>query len=254
MFRHRVRPPTPPLDEVTAERLLRGASIDDLPVAYRPLGHLLADARRPATDAELAGSAAAAAAFVAAHHAATTPSRKARSMGVSALFALTLAATTGTAVAATQGALPKPFQQVAHEALGSVGISVPGNSSHTDSNVAPANDTRSGGGGAEVKTPTPSTPASPEPGATGTVTGDGDTQGRSPSAPEGVAGANPNTDPGSNQGNGNPSPGVGNQGQGNAGDGNSGNATPSDPGSNLPSPSNGKGNGPPAVPPGQDKR
>ncbi len=44
MFRHRVRPPSPPLDEITAERLLRGDPIDDLPDAFRPLGQLLADA------------------------------------------------------------------------------------------------------------------------------------------------------------------------------------------------------------------
>ena len=79
-----------------AERLLRGGPIDDLSEAYQRLGQLLADARRPGTHTELAGSAAAAAAFVAGHHAANSPRRRVRSMGVSAFLVLTLAATTGT--------------------------------------------------------------------------------------------------------------------------------------------------------------
>ena len=144
MFRHRVRPPSPLLDEITAERLLRGDPIEDLPDAFRPLGQLLADANAPARTGELRGSAAAAAAFVAAHHAANAPRRRMRTMTASVLIALTLAATSGTAVAATQGSLPEPVQQVAHEALGAVGISVPG--------IAHEDDAGTDGGGA-VETP-----------------------------------------------------------------------------------------------------
>ena len=60
-------------------------------------------------------------------------------MTVSVLTALTLTATAGTAVAAAQGSLPEPVQQVAHEALGAVGISVPG--------IARNDDTGTDGGG-----------------------------------------------------------------------------------------------------------
>ena len=255
MFRNRVRPPTPPLDEVTAERLLRGAPIEDLPEAYQPLGELLADARRPATDAELAGSAAAAAAFVAAHDAANRPRRRVRSLAGSAFFAVTLAATTGTAVAATQGALPQPIQQVAHEALGAVGISVPGIQSDpagTDgsdgtshSGTDPAGDAVTPATPTTPTTPAGGAPAATPDGSTGSDTGGGET-------PEGVAGENPNAGPGNNSGNGNPTPGEGNQGNGNGGQ--AGTDTPQTPGSNLPPQSNGKGNGPPQVPPGQAKK
>src|SRR4051794_24796880 len=127
MFRNRVRPPSmPPLDDLTAERLLRGAPVEDLPDAYRPLGRLLADATGPANPDELAGSTAAAAAFITAHHRANSPRRRRRSLAASCVSVVILAASTGTAFAATQGALPQPMQQVAHDTLGAVGISVPG--------------------------------------------------------------------------------------------------------------------------------
>jgi hypothetical protein len=264
MFRNRVRPPTPPLDEVTAERLLRGAPIDDLPEAYQPLGQLLADARRPGTEGELAGSAAAAASFVAAHHVANGPRRRAWSVGASALLAVTLAASTGTAVAATQGALPRPIQQVAHEALGAVGISVPGTQAQRDHSDdrggdSPAGNDADPASGSRVSS-TPSTvPTGDAPaGSSGSeiVTGDGatgtdgtiDAGGQTP---QGVAGENPNAGPGNNSGNGNPAPGEGNQGNGNGGNEV---VTPETPSDHLPEQSNGKGNGPPVVPPGQTKK
>ena len=256
MFRNRVIPPTPPLDEVTAERLLSGAPIDDLPEAYQPLGQLLADARRPGTDAELAGSAVAAATFVAAHHAANGPRRRVRSMGASALFVLTLAATTGTAVAATQGALPQPIQQVAHEALGAVGISVPGIESQRDRTDDGGSNAPAGRRTDPATAVTPTTPTTPAtgapaatPGADGATNDDPTTGGNEP---QGVAGENPNAGPGNNSGNGNPNPGDGNQG--NAGGGQTGAETPDTPPNNLPENSNGNGNGPPQVPPGQAKK
>ena len=70
--------------------------------------------------------------------------------------------------------------------------------------------------------------------------------------PQGVAGENPNAGPGNNSGNGNPNPGEGNQG--NPGGGQTGAETPEPPANNLPAQSNGKGNGPPQVPPGQAKK
>jgi hypothetical protein len=259
MFRNRVRPPTPPLDEVTAERLLRGAPIDDLPEAYQPLGKLLADTRRPGTHGELAGSAAAAAMFVAAHSAATSSRRRVWSVGASALFALTLAATTGTAVAATQGALPRPIQQVAHEAFGAVGISVPGIQPEREQTGDGAHDGNGNATGSS-NTSTTTTPAAGGAAGTGShaITGD-DSTGNRGDAPQGVAGENPNAGAGNNSGNGNPIPGEGNQGIGNPnpGDGNQGGGqvdTPTPPTNNLPEQSNGNGNGPPIVPPGQVKK
>jgi hypothetical protein len=259
MFRNRVRPPSPPLDEVTAERLLCGAPIEELPEAYRPLGLLLADASGPANEDELLGSATAAAEFVAAHEAATTPRRRTRSLASSVLLAFTLAATTGTAVAATQGALPQPIQQVAHEALGAVGITVPGITRSGDQSGGGSGDTTPAVGASNTATTTTAPGATTTTAPTPGVTPAGD-QNRS-----GDVGDNPNAG-----GNGNANPGEGNQGQGGEGGqgstGNQGNPgtnqgnpgsnqgnSPGDPGSNLPSQSNGKGNGPPEVPPGQVK-
>jgi hypothetical protein len=285
MFRNRVRPPTPPLDEVTAERLLRGAPIEDLPDAYRPLGLLLADATGPAAEEELTGSAAAAAQFVAVHEAATEPKRRTRSMAGSVLLVFALTASTGTAVAATQGALPGPVQQVAHEALATVGISVPG---ITNGDGEGGGRDGSGDSTPTIGVSTPATPSATTPTgvgsasvpaagstdpATNPVAGD-DTH---PAAgegggPGGDGGDNPNAGPGNDAGQGNPNPGDGNQGNpagGGGNDGNQGNLgggggnqgnhgnpgnQPSDPGANLPSPSDGKGNGPPQVPPGQAKK
>src|SRR4051795_8809765 len=132
MFRYRVCPPSPPLDDATAERLLTGAPLDDLPATYRPLGELLAAASGPPRPHELRGSTAAAAGVVAAHAAAhgsrrpppamgasvlpAAPKgsrRRHRSMVASVLTAVAVVASTGTAMAATQGALPEPVQAVA---------------------------------------------------------------------------------------------------------------------------------------------
>ena len=258
MFRHRVRPPTPPLDEVTAERLLGGAPLDDLPEAFRPLGQLLAAASGRPTDHDLDGSAAAAAAFVTAHDAARPRRRRRMSMAGAVFATAALALSTGTAVAATQGALPEPIQQVAHETLKVVGISVPGItdktddvSSHDDSSThgAPVATTL-GGTGVGTSTGLPSsggTPAGPTNGAvagtTGSAGGEVATEpdpGNGNGAGEGKAG---NGNGSSNNGNGN--------GNGNGG---ASGGTTDETTSNLPPQSNGKGNGPPQVPPGQAKK
>ncbi len=202
-----------------------------------------------------------------------------RTMTASVLTALTLAATTGTAVAASQGSLPEPMQQVAHDALGVVGVSVPGiernDDTKHDDGVEPAsvtNDTS----GSTTSAGTPTTPSS-EPSASTSgegvapaasdttssdaVTGPENAGGNStPQGGEGVAGQNPNVGPGNNSGNGNPDPGESNNGNGNGNGerertaGGDGGTTVDTPANNLPSQSNGKGNGPPAVPPGQAKK
>jgi hypothetical protein len=260
MFRNRVRPPTPPLDDVTAERLLRGGPIDDLPDAFQPLGQLLADASGPATADELDGSAAAAAEFVTAHHTATKPRSRTWSLAASLVTALTVAASTGTAVAATQGALPEPIQQVAHEALGVVGISVPSidqrarESGHENSVSTPASNV--GVGGATVTTTT-SAPGGATTGTPAAVVPSGTPTGADPGIGDGSTGnGNGNAYAGDgNSGNGNAYAGNGNSGNGNGGasGGDSGSGSTTDP-SNLPPQSNGKGNGPPQVPPGQAKK
>jgi hypothetical protein len=260
MFRHRVRPPTPPLDDLTAERLLRGAPIGDIPDVYRPLARLLAQASGPASPSEVEGSAAAAAAFVTAHHVANLPRRRRRrrSLAASALVIVTLAASTGTAIAATQGALPQPMQQVAHEALGTVGISVPGIArSGDDSGTSPS--------GAAVTTPTAGATVG---GATPTNSPAGALTSPVPSTVS-VGSSDPATDIEHSDGDGtgptNPNAGQGNNNAGGVGNGNgngkgnpAGTPTEGDgsdtPVNNLPSQSNGKGNGPRQVPPGQAKK
>ncbi len=168
MFRNQVRPPTPPLDEITAERLLRGDPIDDLPDAFRPLGRLLADASGPATSDELEGSAAAAAMFVAAHDAADRTRRRTWSLVASAFTAFAVVMSGGTAVAAAQGALPEPIQQAAHVALGVVGISVPSINQKYDEQApgessvnTPDSTSRSVGGSSVTSTPTTAAPTTP---------------------------------------------------------------------------------------------
>jgi len=126
MFRHRARSDTPPLDEATAERMLDGAPIDDISDSQRRVLEILGILAQPATPDELEGAAAAAATFVTAHDAANQPAHRTRPVVALAVTTVLLAFSTGTAFAATEGALPEPVQAVAHEALGVVGISVPG--------------------------------------------------------------------------------------------------------------------------------
>jgi hypothetical protein len=290
MFRHRARPPLPPLDEATVDRLLDGAPIAELPEAYQPLGQLLADARSPALEQELDGSAAAAATFVAVR-AAETPRRRVWSMGALALLALTVAASTGTAVAASRGALPQPVQAVAHDTLGAVGISVPGSDvQEDDDDRKPADDTNVKAASRDAITATIRTVQSGTRGeAPGTTSSGDDPTGRDAPVPQGGAGANPDQgtpagpdpgtpagpdpdtpaapDPGTpaDPGQGAPEPGPSNPsdpdhgkpadpGPGNP---NPGQGNPADPGERNPNPSGrqtGEGEGPPLTPPGQAKK
>jgi hypothetical protein len=126
MFRHRARPDLPQLDDAIGERLLDGTAGDDVPPSYRRVAELLVTVCGPATPEELQGAARATAAFAATHHAANRPPvRHVRPLAAAAVTAALLAGSTGTAVAATEGALPQAAQAVAHDALGVVGISVP---------------------------------------------------------------------------------------------------------------------------------
>jgi hypothetical protein len=130
MFRHRTRRSVPALDDVTAERLLSGAPVDDLPHEYRALAELLAAARGRATTDELEGAAAATAAFASIHAAANRPVRHARTLVLASVVSVLVALSAGTAVAANEGVLPEPAQAAAHDVLGVVGISVPGIGNH----------------------------------------------------------------------------------------------------------------------------
>jgi len=130
MFRNRTRRPIAPLDEVTAERLLSGAPVDDLPDEYRALAGLLAAASGRATRSEADGEAAAAAAFVSAYEAAKPPVRRVRTLVAASIVAVLVTLSAGTALAASAGVLPEPAQAAAHDVLGVVGISVPGIGDH----------------------------------------------------------------------------------------------------------------------------
>ena len=158
MFRISGRRPPVTLDDVAIERLLDGGAIDHLPDALRPLGEVLAAATGAPSPQELEGSTAVAASFVTARAAAGHTPRRTRSIGVSVFTVLVLAASTGTAVAATRGSLPDPMQQVAHDALGVVGIGVPsindGSSTHDHGNPVVATDGSSVPPVSAVVTPT----------------------------------------------------------------------------------------------------
>ena len=158
MFRISGRRPPVTLDDVAIERLLDGGAIDHLPDALRPLGEVLAAATGAPSPQELEGSTAVAASFVTARAAAGHTPRRTRSIGVSVFTVLVLAASTGTAVAATRGSLPDPMQQVAHDALGVVGIAVPsindGSGVHVHGNPVVATDGSSVPPVSAVATPT----------------------------------------------------------------------------------------------------
>jgi hypothetical protein len=198
----RVPHPLPLLDAATAEHLLRGGPIEQLPDEYRQLGQLLMATRAAALPNELEGSAAAAASFIAAHdairpaplrrprslrapalprrlegsaagadpfvaaHDATRPAprRRPRSLAAMVVVGVLMAASTGSAVAATHGSLPEPVQQVAHEALGVVGISVPG--------IEPTRDLRDTVDPAVSSVQTTSSTGSDAPAAPGSGSGD----------------------------------------------------------------------------------
>ncbi|MET0422103.1 MAG: hypothetical protein ABW073_10395 [Acidimicrobiia bacterium] len=120
-----------PLDPDVGSEMLDHPDAAIAPPEYEPVRRVLSAAAAPARPAELAGDVIAAAEFVTARSAtlsgvsalhATRPHRHLRLVAVTTI---TLVLCTGTAVAATNGALPTPVQSLAHETLGVVGVTIP---------------------------------------------------------------------------------------------------------------------------------
>jgi hypothetical protein len=154
------------IDAATADQLLDGVTPGDLAAAYVPVDRVLAALRAPATATELAGEDAAVAIFTAARREDERRTRVAApwpgatrqvTRRVTARRPLRVAALTaafvvlgGGAIAAADGALPGPLQDIAHDALGLVGVKVPGDAAApgegTDNGGSPRNATGGNGG------------------------------------------------------------------------------------------------------------
>jgi hypothetical protein len=118
------RNPVPPLDAVTAERMLDGTvPEDDVPPDYRDVLRVLAAAAAPAAPAP-AAEAAALAAFRSARRPVDPPRRTSvlsKLLGAKAVAAIVLGtATVGTAAAAATGELPDQAQAKAHSIVAAV--------------------------------------------------------------------------------------------------------------------------------------
>ena len=112
------------LDDTLAERLLDGAGHDSVPARYLPLVSLVAAARTPATEAELAGQDAAVAVFRARRPVAPgSRGRSHRAKGF--LLVSAVVVSTAAGAAAATGKLPDPAQDLAAELLELIGIHVP---------------------------------------------------------------------------------------------------------------------------------
>ena len=119
------------LDDTLAERLLDGAGHDSVPARYLPLVSLVAAARTPATEAELAGQDAAVAVFRARRPVAPgSRGRSHRAKGF--LLVSAVVVSTATGAAAATGNLPDPAQDLAAELLELIGIHVPSSASDRD--------------------------------------------------------------------------------------------------------------------------
>ena len=115
-------------DGQALEVLLDGAPGDAGCETYLPLVPLVAAARRPPSEAELAGEAQALALYRRSHRRPVAPSdpRRSRRLGIRLVViagAVTVASATGAAAAT--GGLPGPVQDTAAALLSTVGISVP---------------------------------------------------------------------------------------------------------------------------------
>jgi len=124
------------LDDALVDQLLDAAEDDAVPAIYQPLVYVLAAARGPATEAELAGELEAVALFrsrVATDGTAPRlgPARRRRRhlKAFAAAGAISVVVTT-TGIAAATGSLPDGIQRMAAEVLSKVGISVPDGSPH----------------------------------------------------------------------------------------------------------------------------
>ena len=124
---------------------------------------MLAAASAPGLPDELAGQTAAAAAFVTARAPSTRRKLRHRTRrmtaGASLCAVLTIAISTGGAVAAVQGTLPEPVQELAHETLGTVGISVPSITNRSDKTPSAADHIDDD---ASTATPTPPPAVTPD--------------------------------------------------------------------------------------------
>ncbi|MET0275451.1 MAG: hypothetical protein ABW211_01240 [Acidimicrobiia bacterium] len=120
-----------PLDPDVGSEMLDHPDAAIAPPEYEPVRRVLSAAAAPAQPAELAGDVIAAAEFVTARSAtlsgvsALHATRPRRHLRLVAVTTITLVLCTGTAVAATNGALPAPVQSLAHETLGVVGVTIP---------------------------------------------------------------------------------------------------------------------------------
>jgi hypothetical protein len=171
------------LDDDTAERLLRGLPVDTAPSSVRALGDVLRALRDRTPAIDPAGERAGVAAFLAglaqdeevetavvAPLAAPVVSlaarRQTRPRHLRFAAAAAVAGLTLLSGMAAVGALPGAAQTVAHDMLGTVGISVPEPASATDGHA----DTRGTDAGAGTNAPAPA-PANGPAGAATTPVG-----------------------------------------------------------------------------------
>ncbi len=118
------RPAPTRLDDGTAARLLAGdLAPADAPPGYAAVATVLQAAAAPPRPAELDGEDAARTAFTAALRVGPAPRRR-HPARVAVLVAAGVLCLGGVAAAAT-GTLPRSVQSAAHDAFGSVGVSVP---------------------------------------------------------------------------------------------------------------------------------
>jgi len=125
LFDKMPRHPAPTrLDDGTAARLLAGdLAPADAPPGYAAVATVLQAAAASPRPAELGGEDAARAAFTAARCVGPAPRRR-HGARVAVLVAVGVLCLGGVAAAAT-GTLPRSVQSAAHDAFGSVGVSVP---------------------------------------------------------------------------------------------------------------------------------
>ena len=261
------------LDDALVGRLLAGLAPDDTPDVCVPVAVVLHGLHAPATAAELEGEAAALAAFRVARDtdrtrtpvvpiSVGTPARSPRRRGRTLVAALATAGVLlvgSTAWAASNGKLPAPIQDLAHDALDVVGVLVPSSGAASGADQGPGAGTTDGSNGSSGSTDGSSsgTKTSGKAGTTATTNGsatttpatDGTTNGNG----VGNGGSNPNAGGANSNAGGNGNSNAGGNGNSNTGGNGVGNGgTPPGQGGTPP----GQGGTPPGqtkTPPGQTK-